>query len=129
MKNSQSSDISGAPNELSNQLNTTVEVFTTTGATPVLLTTEQMNSDPENVYNSMNMCILVLGLIAKLLSTFYWPFIETYNAEINPTVIRDSVAGLTRYKYKYPNGFTYWRPIYWNFFEIISTPISWHILD
>ena len=107
MKNSQSSDISGAPNELSNQLNTTVEVFTTTGATPVLLTTEQMNSDPENVYNSMNMCILVLGLIAKLLSTFYWPFIETYNAEINPTVIRDSVAGLTRYKYKYPNGLTY----------------------
>ena len=36
-------------------------------------------------------------LIAKLLSTFYWPFIETYNGELNPTIIRDSVGGLTRY--------------------------------
>jgi len=39
--------------------------------------------------------ILVFGLLAKLLSTFYWPFIETYNGELNPTIIRDSVGGLT----------------------------------
>ena len=47
--------------------------------------------------NSAKQAILVFGFIAKFLSAFYWPFIETYNSEINPTVIRDSVAGLTRY--------------------------------
>ena len=38
------------------------------------------------------------SLIAKFLSTFYWPFIETYNSEITPTILRDSVFGLTRCK-------------------------------
>ena len=47
--------------------------------------------------NSAKQAILIFGFAAKFLSAFYWPFIETYNSEINPTVIRDSVAGLTRY--------------------------------
>ena len=38
------------------------------------------------------------SLIAKFLSTFYWPFIETYNSEITPTILRDSVFGLTRWR-------------------------------
>lgn len=45
--------------------------------------------------NSARQAILIFGFAAKFLSAFYWPFIETYNSEINPTVIRDSVAGLT----------------------------------
>lgn len=50
---------------------------------------------PEESSPTSATLILACGLIAKFLSTFYWPFIETYNSEITPTVIRDSVFGLT----------------------------------
>jgi len=44
---------------------------------------------------NMQLLVLITGLIAKFLSSFYWPFIETYNTELNPTIIRDSIGGLT----------------------------------
>lgn len=71
----------------------------------------KMKSDESSIdQETLAMVVLITGfnfqtgdfypyfsLIAKCLSTFYWPFIETYNSEITPTVIRDSVFGLTRY--------------------------------
>jgi len=56
----------------------------------------KMKSDESSIdQETLAMVVLITGLIAKCLSTFYWPFIETYNSEITPTVIRDSVFGLT----------------------------------
>ncbi|CAG5094503.1 Oidioi.mRNA.OKI2018_I69.XSR.g13617.t1.cds [Oikopleura dioica] len=56
----------------------------------------KMKSDELNFdQDTLAIVVLSTGLIAKCLSTFYWPFIETYNSEITPTVIRDSVFGLT----------------------------------
>jgi len=49
----------------------------------------------EQMSQAASSLVLVCGLIAKFLSTFYWPFIETYNSEITPTILRDSVFGLT----------------------------------
>ena len=52
----------------------------------------------QNLHHNFSVRFLITqqSLIAKFLSTFYWPFIETYNSEITPTILRDSVFGLTR---------------------------------
>lgn len=60
----------------------------------ILKVSELDKTDDEKSAFAASM-VLVCGLIAKFLSTFYWPFIETYNSEITPTILRDSVFGLT----------------------------------
>ena len=54
----------------------------------------------QNLHHNFSVRFLITqqSLIAKFLSTFYWPFIETYNSEITPTILRDSVFGLTRWR-------------------------------